>query len=158
MAWLKVQVIGNVTRDPEVKYTPRGLAVAEVCVAVNRAYQQGEERREEVTFIGVTLWGRLAEVAGEYARKGRSVYIEGRLTQESWEDKKTGRRQTKTKVVGESMQLLGGGGGGVSATAGGLAKESGAGRRPCDAPLTDPEGARGVAAEAGAAGDEDLPF
>jgi len=104
----KVILIGNVTRDPEVKYTPKGTAVCELGLAINRRIDKGEgERREEVTFVGVTLWGRQAEIAGEYLRKGRPVYIEGRLSQDRWTDKETGQERSKTKVIGESLQLLG---------------------------------------------------
>jgi single-strand DNA-binding protein len=103
----KVMIIGNVTRDPEVKYTPKGSAVTDLGIAVNRTYKVGEERKEEVTYVDVTLWGRLAEIAGEYCRKGKSVYIEGRLQLDSWEDKATGQKRSKLRVVGEEMQLLG---------------------------------------------------
>lgn len=103
----KVMIIGNVTRDPEVKYTPKGSAVTDLGIAVNRTYKVGEERKEEVTYVDVTLWGRLAEIAGEYCRKGKPVYIEGRLQLDSWEDKSTGQKRSKLRVVGEEMQLLG---------------------------------------------------
>ena len=103
----KVMIIGNVTRDPEVKYTPKGSAVTDLGIAVNRTSKVGEERKEEVTYVDVTLWGRLAEIAGEYCRKGKSVYIEGRLQLDSWEDKATGQKRSKLRVVGEEMQLLG---------------------------------------------------
>ena len=77
-------------------------------IAVNRVYTtEGGERREEVTFVDVVLWARLAEIAGEYLRKGRPVFIEGRLQMDSWDDKQTGQKRTKLRVVGESMQLLG---------------------------------------------------
>lgn len=115
----KVMLIGNCTRDPEVRYTPKGTAVAEVGLAVNRisTNEQGE-RREEVTFIDVTLWGRQAEIAGEYLKKGRPVFIEGRLQLDTWDDKQSGQKRSKLKVVAENLQLLGsrdsgaGGGGG----------------------------------------------
>ena len=103
----KVMIIGNVTRDPEVKYTPKGSAVTDLGIAVNRTYKVGEERKEEVTYVDVTLWGRLAEIAGEYCRKGKPVYIEGRLQLDSWEDKASGQKRSKLRVVGEEMQLLG---------------------------------------------------
>jgi len=112
----KVMIIGNVTRDPEIKYTPKGSAVTDLGIAVNRVYTpEGGEKREETTFVDVTLWGRQAEIAGEYCKKGRSIYIEGRLQLDSWEDKATGQKRSKLRVVGENFQLLGprpGGGGG----------------------------------------------
>ena len=104
----KVILIGNLTRDPEVRYTPKGTAVTDIGLAVNRvSSSEGGERREETTFVDVTLWGRTAEIAGEYLNKGRPVYIEGRLQMDSWDDKNTGQKRTKLKVVGESLQILG---------------------------------------------------
>jgi single-strand DNA-binding protein len=105
----KVMLIGTLTRDPEVKTTPRGTSVAELGLAINRFYTtEGGERREETTFVDVELWGRQAEVAGEYLRKGRSVFVEGRLRLDSWDDKETGAKRSKLRVVGEVMQMLGG--------------------------------------------------
>src|SRR5215207_6161208 len=113
----KVMLIGNCTRDPEIKYTPKGTAVAELGLAVNRVYSTDQgERREETTFVDVELWGRQAEIAGEYLKKGRPVYIEGRLKLDTWDDKQTGQKRSKMRVVCENLQLLGsreGGGGGA---------------------------------------------
>jgi single-strand DNA-binding protein len=112
----KVILLGNLTRDPEVRYTPKGTAVTELGMAVNRVYTADNgEKREETTFVDVTLWGRTAEIAGEYLKKGRPVLIEGRLQLDSWDDKQSGQKRTKLKVVGEGLQLIGsrpGGGGG----------------------------------------------
>lgn len=103
----KVMIIGNVTRDPEIKYTPKGSAVVDIGIAVNRTFTpEGGERREETTYIDVTLWGRTAETAAEYCKKGRSVFIEGRLQLDSWEDKASGQKRSKLRVVGENYQLL----------------------------------------------------
>ena len=118
----KVMLIGNITRDPEIRYTPKGTALVELGLAVNRRYTaENGEKREETTFVDVTLWGRTAEVANEYLKKGRSVYIEGRLQLDTWDDKTTGQKRSKLRVVGEEMQMLGsreggggGGGGGAS--------------------------------------------
>ncbi len=121
----KVILVGNLTRDPQVRYTPGGTAVTEVGLAVNRQWydKQANERKEETTFVDVTLWGRQAEVAGEYLSKGRSVLIEGRLQLDQWDDKQTGQKRSKLKVVGENMQMLGGrgegGGGGGGGSRGG---------------------------------------
>lgn len=123
----KVVLVGNLTRDPQVRYTPGGTAVAEVGLAVNRQWfdKQANQRREETTFVDITLWGRQAEVAGEYLSKGRSVLIEGRLQLDQWDDKQTGQKRSKLKVVGENMQMLGGrgegggGGGGGNRSGGG---------------------------------------
>jgi single-strand DNA-binding protein len=103
----KVILIGNLTRDPEVSYTPKGTATCELGLAINRTFTQGDEKKEEVTFVDVTLWGRVAEIAGEYAKKGRPIYIEGRLQLDQWEDKQTGNKRSKLKVFGENLQLLG---------------------------------------------------
>jgi len=123
----KVILMGNLTRDPEIKYTPKGTAIADIGLAVNRAYTtEGGEKREEVTFVDVTLWGRVAEIVGEYCKKGRPLFVEGRLQLDSWDDKQTGQKRSKLKVIGENIQLLGsrdGGGGG----GGGGGPESGSG-------------------------------
>ena len=127
----KVILVGNLTRDPEVRYIPSGTAVCDISLAVNSQWtdRKSNERKEEVTFVEVTLWGRTAEIAGEYLGKGRPVLIEGRLHQDSWEDKESGQKRTKMKVIAESMQLLGSrDGGGVSGGAGsGTSGSTGAG-------------------------------
>ena len=104
----KVLLMGNLTRDPEVRYTPKGTAVTELGIAVNRIYTgENGEKREEVTFVDVTVWGRTAENVGEYLRKGRPVFIEGRLQLDSWEDKQSGQKRNKLKVVADNVQFLG---------------------------------------------------
>src|SRR3984893_8200647 len=104
----KVILLGNLTRDPEVRYTPKGSAVCDLGVAVNRQYTlDSGEKREEVTFVDVVLWSRLAEIAGEYLKKGRPVFIEGRLQLDTWDDKQTGQKRSRLRVVSENMQLLG---------------------------------------------------
>lgn len=110
----KVLLIGNLTTDPSMSYTPKGTAIADIGLAVNRTYTDSGEKREEVTFIDVTLWGRVAEIVGEYCKKGRPLFVEGRLQLETWDDKSTGQKRSKLKVIGENIQLLGGreGGGG----------------------------------------------
>jgi single-strand DNA-binding protein len=105
----KVILLGNLTRDPEVRYTPKGSAVCDLAIAVNRQYTlESGEKREEVTYVDVVLWSRLAEIAGEYLKKGRPVFIEGRLQMDTWDDKQTGQKRSKLRVIGETMQLLGG--------------------------------------------------
>jgi len=119
----KVMLIGNLTRDPELKYTPKGTAIADIGLAVNRTFTSDNgEKREEVAFIDVTLWGRVAEIVGEYCKKGRPLFVEGRLQLDTWDDKQTGQKRSKLKVVGENIQLLGsreGGGGGSGGGGGG---------------------------------------
>lgn len=133
----RVILIGNLTRDPEVKYTTGGTAVTEIGLAVNRVFNDRttNERKEETTFVDVTLWGRTAELAGEYLAKGRPVMIEGRLQLDTWEDKQSGQKRSKLRVVGETMQFLGsgpggggdGGGRGGPRSAGGSRTSSGGG-------------------------------
>ena len=146
----KVILLGNLTRDPEVRYTPKGTAVTELGMAVNRVYTaENGEKREETTFVDVTLWGRTAEIAGEYLRKGRPVFIEGRLQLDTWDDKQSGQKRSKLKVVGEGLQLLGaprgaGGGGGDD--------ESGGGQRS-SRPAPPPK-----ASAPSAPDDDEIPF
>jgi single-strand DNA-binding protein len=104
----RVLLIGNLTRDPEVRYTPKGTAVTEIGLAVNRIYSgEDGEKKEETTFVDVTLWARQAEIAGQYLKKGRPVFIEGRLQLDSWDDKQTGQKRSRLRVVAENLQLLG---------------------------------------------------
>jgi single-strand DNA-binding protein len=147
----KVILLGNLTRDPEVRYTPKGSAVCDLGIAVNRVYTtEGGERREEVTFVDVVLWARLAEIAGEYLRKGRPVFIEGRLQMDSWDDKQTGQKRTKLRVVGESMQLLGSRPGGA---AGETAEEDRTGASGGSKTAAPPKSARPTERE-----DDEIPF
>lgn len=106
----RVVLLGNLTRDPELRYIPSGMAVSDIGMAINDRVKRNNEWVEETTFVDVTLWGRTAEVANEYLSKGSSVLIEGRLKLESWE--KDGQKRSKLKVVGEKMQMVGGKGGG----------------------------------------------
>lgn len=117
----RVILVGNLTRDPVVRYTPSGTAVSEIGMAVSRQWtdRQSNQRKEETTFVDVTLWGRQAEVAGEYLSKGRPVLIEGRLQLDQWEDKQSGEKRSKLRVVGETMQMLGGRDGGPPSGGGG---------------------------------------
>ena len=125
----KVLLLGHVTRDPEIRYPPKGSAVCDLGVAVNRAYTTDSgEKREEVTFVDVTLWGRTAEVASEYLKKGRPVFVEGRLQMDTWDDKQTGQKRTRLRVVAENMQLLGG------RPQGGGAGDAGESRQPSAPP------------------------
>jgi single-strand DNA-binding protein len=104
----RVLLIGNLTRDPEIRYTPKGTAVAEIGIAINRVFTgEDGEKREEVTFVDVTLWSRLAELAEQYLKKGRPVFIEGRLQLDSWDDKQTGQKRSRLRVIAENLQFLG---------------------------------------------------
>ncbi len=133
----KVMLIGNLTRDPEVRYTPKGTAVTDIGLACNRVYSTDDgDKREETTFVDVTLWGRQAEIAGQYMKKGRPIYIEGRLQLDTWDDKQSGQKRSKLKVVGDNFQFLGsrddnGGGGGGG---GGYSDGDGGGTGSSDPP------------------------
>ncbi len=148
----KVILLGNLTRDPEVRYTPKGSAVCDLGIAINRSYTlDSGEKREEVTFVDVVLWSRLAEIAGEYLKKGRPIFIEGRLQLDTWDDKQSGQKRSKLRVIGETMQLLGGrppGTGGGAAEGAEDAKEA----RPSK-PASPPK--TGAAA---APDDDEIPF
>jgi single-strand DNA-binding protein len=168
----RVILVGNLTRDPELKYIPSGTAVAEIGLAVNdRRKGPNGDWIEETTFVDVTLWARTAEVASEYLSKGSSVLIEGRLKLDSWE--KEGKKFSKLRVVGETMQMLGGrAGGGQGGGGGGRARGQAGGAPPgggqdnynqdsypadtqySSAPSGGPSG-RG---RAPAPPDEDIPF
>ena len=103
----KVMLLGNLTRDPEVRYTPKGTAVGDLGLAVNRRVSDGNGNwSDEVTFVDVTVWGTNAENAQKYLTKGRGVFIEGRLQLDTWEDKESGQKRTKLKVVAEEGQFL----------------------------------------------------
>lgn len=104
----KVLLMGNLTRDPEVRYTPKGTAIGNLGLAVNRTWTTDTgEQREEVTFVDIEVWGRQAETSKEYLSKGRPVFVEGRLRLDSWEDKESGQKRNKLKVVAERVQFLG---------------------------------------------------
>jgi single-strand DNA-binding protein len=114
----RVVLVGNITKDIELRYTQSGLAVTDIGLAVNdRRKTQTGEWVEETTFVDITLWGRTAEVVNEYSGKGQPLLVEGRLKLDSWE--KDGQKHSKLKVVGERVQLLGSKGGGGGSGGGG---------------------------------------
>jgi single-strand DNA-binding protein len=147
----KVILIGNLTRDPELRYTPKGTAVAKLGLAVNRQWKTDSgEAREEVTFIDIDAFGRSAEVIGQYCKKGKPLMIEGRLKYDTWDDKQTNQKRSKLSVVLESFQFLGDGnrGGGEGAPAGAPAA-----RKPA------PAGEAAAPADSeGPPLDDDVPF
>lgn len=103
----KVMLIGNLTRDPEVRYTPKGTAVGDLGLAVNRRVSDGNGNwSDETTFVDITVWGTNAENAQKYLTKGRGVFVEGRLQMDTWEDKQSGQKRSKLKVVAEVLQFL----------------------------------------------------
>lgn len=116
----KVLLIGNLTRDPELKYIPSGSAVAQFSIAVNRVYRlQTGEKKEEVCFVRIVVWGRIGENCAEYLKKGSPVFVEGRLQSRSWDDQQ-GQKRSITEVIAQNVQFLGrsgatqGGGSGAS--------------------------------------------
>jgi len=163
----RVVLMGNVTRDPELRYISSGKAVTDIGLAVNeRRKLPSGEWGEETTFVDITLWDRNAEVAGEYLTKGSPVLIEGRLKLETWE--KEGKKNSKLKVIGDRLVLLGS----RSGEGGGRSAEGGRGARPGkpirsgspsrggenqDQSTDGPSGGYDVDA-AGVAGDDDIPF
>jgi single-strand DNA-binding protein len=103
----RVLLIGNIPRDPELRYTPKGTPVTEIGVAINRVHTTDDDQKhQKVTFVEIELWGRLAEVAAQYLKKGRSVFVEGRLQLKSWDDKQTGQKRSRLIVIGENLQFL----------------------------------------------------
>jgi single-strand DNA-binding protein len=155
----RVILMGNLTRDVEVRYTPGGTAVAEIGLAVNDRRKDAKgEWVDETTFVDVTLWGRTAEIASEYATKGSPLFIEGRLKLDQWE--KDGQKRSKLSVVCENMRMLGGKGGGEERTPSPSKSEpaertpprsggSSRGRRPAES---------GVRTGSGADVADDIPF
>ena len=103
----RVILAGNLTRDPELRYTPKGTAVADLSLAVNRSWKdEAGQAQEEVTFVDVTAFARSAEVIAQYLKKGRPILVEGRLRMEKWDDKQTGQKRSKLSVVLETFQFL----------------------------------------------------
>lgn len=129
----KVILVGNLGRDPEVRYSPDGAAICNVSIATTSTWKDKNsgERREETEWHRVVFYNRLAEIAGEYLKKGRSVYVEGRLKTRKWQDKDTGADRFSTEIIADQMQMLGGregGEGGGFGGGGGYADQSGGGR------------------------------
>ena len=145
----KVLLVGNLTRDPELRYTPKGTAIARLGVACNRKWKsESGEMKEEVTFVDVDAFGKQAETIGQYLKKGRPILIEGRLRLDQWEDKQSGQKKSKLGVVLESFQFLdsGGGRGGDGEGAHAPARPSAAAAPAAEAPDAEPPH------------DDDVPF
>ncbi len=151
----KVILIGNLGKDPEVKYTPQGTAVARITLATNERYKDKEGQWQDRTeWHNVVLWQRLAEIAGEYLKKGGKVYIEGKLQTRSWDDKQTNQKKYMTEVVANDLVLLGGRGEGGSGGDFGHSREAGAGAgNHFDQRTPEPEHAGSSPIT-----DEDIPF
>jgi len=146
----KVILLGNLGKDPEVKFTPSGTAVAKFSVATSYRFKdKNEQWQDQTEWHNVVAWARLAEIAGEYLKKGNKVYIEGRLQTHSWEDKQTNQKKYMTEIIANDLVLLGGRGEGGESTRG-VATGNNFDQRP-----PEPEPA---AATASPISDEDIPF
>jgi single-strand DNA-binding protein len=149
----RVILVGNLTRDPELRYIPSGTAVSEIGLAVNDRVKKGDQWVDETTFVDVTLWARTAEVANEYLSKGSSVLIEGRLKLDTWE--KEGQKRSKLRVIADKMQMLGGRGEGGGGPRGGS--------RPAQQPAQQYDDAYSAPADSYSQGpaappEDDIPF
>ena len=151
----RVILVGNLTRDPELRYIPSGTAVSEIGLAVNDRVKRNDQWVDETTFVDVTMWGRTAEVANEYLSKGAPVLIEGRLKLDSWE--KDGQKRSKLKVIGERMQMLGGRDGGGGAKGGGGSRPASRGGSSDEGSYDDDFHASSAAGPASIPDDE-IPF
>ena len=147
----KVILAGNLTRDPELRYTPKGLAIAKLGLAINRTWKnEAGETKEEATFVDVDAFGRTAEVIGQYLKKGRPILMEGRLRLDQWDDKQTGQKRSKLGVVLESFQFMDSG-----SRADGAPAEGSRGRPPASPAPQAPEGS---GPEAAGPEEDDVPF
>lgn len=157
----KVILIGNLGRDPETRYSPDGAAITNVSIATTRKYKDSAGQQvEETEWHRVVFFARLAEIAGEYLRKGRPVYVEGRLKTRKWTDKE-GNDKYSTEVIAENMQLLGsrdGGGGGASSEGGDDAPARGGQRESAPRETGRPAGGAKQPAPNIAEMDDDIPF
>ena len=143
----KVILMGNLTRDPELRYTPKGTAVAKLGLAVNRVWRDAEgQQQEETTFVDVDSFGKQAETLGQYMQKGRPILVEGRLKLDQWEDKNTGQNRSKLGVVLERFSFVGGGSGQAGGDSPAPQPSSPPPSEPADGPPVD------------GPGDDDVPF
>jgi single-strand DNA-binding protein len=144
----KVILAGNLTRDPEVRYTPKGTAIAKLGMAINRTWKTDTgETKEEVTFVDVDAFGRQAEVISQYLKKGRPILVEGRLKLDQWDDKQTGQKRSRLGVVLEGFQFLDSGRG-----------DGGGGRGPSSSPPAASAAPNGPESEGPAPEEDDVPF
>ena len=159
MSFNKVVIMGNLTRDPEVRTLPSGSSVARLAVAVNRTYNDKDgNKKEEVTYVDVDAFGKQAEIIGKFFTKGKPILIEGRLKLDQWEDKTSGEKKSRLGVVLEGFSFVGGRGDGESSGGGSSYDESPAPRRAA-APAPRRESApRREAPPPADIGDEDVPF
>ncbi|ACG75076.1 single-strand binding protein [Anaeromyxobacter sp. K] len=158
----RVILVGNLGKDPEVRYTSGGQAVANLRIATSRSWtdKQSGQRKEETEWHDVEVWGKQAEQCGEYLAKGRQVYVEGRLKTDKWQDKQSGQERSKVKVVAETVRFLGGGGG-AGRGAGGPGRQHGPDDGPpggFEEPDSGPGPGFGGGGGGGGGGPDDIPF
>jgi single-strand DNA-binding protein len=154
----KVILVGNLGKDPEVRYTSGGQAVANLRIATSRSWtdKQSGQRKEETEWHDVEVWGKQAEQCGEFLSKGRQVYVEGRLKTDTWDDKQSGQKRSRVKVVADTVRFLGGGGAGGGTRGGGARGPQGGPPDDMGGPppgFDDSHGGGG-----GPAGGDDIPF
>jgi single-strand DNA-binding protein len=157
----KVTLLGNLGKDPEVKFTPQGTPVAKLALATNERFKDKEGQWQDRTeWHNVVLWQRLAEIAGEYLKKGSKVYIEGKLQTRSWEDKQSGQKKYMTEVVANDLVLLGGRGEGGGESGGGFSRgaSSGVAGGGNNFDQRTPEQPEHAGAMSSPISDEDIPF
>jgi len=148
----KVMLIGNLTRDPELRYIPNGSAVASFTMAMNRVYKlQSGEKKEEVSFVRIVVWGRMAEVCGEYLTKGSPVFVEGRLQSRSW-DGPDGQKRNALEVIAMNVQFLRGQGAGKDREAPSAVAQTGGKEEMPEIQLDE------FPADASNKGSEEVPF
>lgn len=151
----KVILVGNLTRDPELRYTPKGMAITKLGLAVNRRWtSETGEQREEATFIDIDAFGKQAETISQYMRKGSPMLVEGRLRLDQWDDKQTGQKRSKLGVVLEGFQFLGGG----NRPEGAPPSEGAPVRRPAPAPAAAPAPEPSSPDSEGPPHEDDVPF
>jgi single-strand DNA-binding protein len=162
MAYLnKVFLIGNLTRDPELRVTPKGTAVCQFGLAVNRQYKdESGASRDETAFIDIEAWGKQGELCSKYLQKGSPAFIEGRLRFDSWQDKQSGQKRNKLKVVLDNVQFLsrGGGAGASGAGTGDAPAAEGGGEAPAEQHTPPPRSGDKPAAGGPPGVDDDVPF
>lgn len=160
----RVLLIGNLTRDPELRVTPKGTAICQFGLAISRSFKdESGQTREEATFVDIEAWGKQGELIAKYCTKGRPLFVEGRLRFDQWEDKATQQKRSKLKVVLENFQFLGGREGGAPGPGGPGAGGDDAGvdqtfERPAATPPRAPGGGRPAPAPQHDINDEDVPF
>jgi single-strand DNA-binding protein len=154
----KVILVGNLGKDPEVRYTAGGQGVANLRIATSRSWtdKQSGQRKEETEWHDVEVWGKQAEQCGEYLAKGRQVYIEGRLKTDKWQDKQSGQERSKVKVVADTVRFLGGRGAGGAGAPGGGGRGGGPGAS--EEPPGGFEENGGAPGGGGGGGPDDIPF